>query len=564
MAYFGINGVGNATTATTATDTLRFISDTSVLSANSVLGMDGADLLILGAQGRTGVQSARSTLAVAADLETGSGTFTLQAILNGQDVAYTGTLTHSGLGGNGATTGVAITGVVTSQAGVRTVGGSNFYGNAGNDTIALGSYSGVVSTYTSTTFGGGAGSDLIGTLGYVADLSATTTAGTASIFEKNFFEGGGNADTINIQVDSATFSSNTIQGSQGNDTISFVTNNARVAVSQSNLIAGGGGADNITGTFAQASANTINGGGGNDALNLNFNTGGSNQIYLDVQGTDQSFDGNDILTAVVASGVFSANTIYGGAGNDTIHIQNATGVSNSNVYYLNAGDDIFSARNLSADSLYGGAGNDSIVIGGANTGDSEIELSFIKGGGGDDTIQLTTNAQTGTAVGGSTVVGGLGTDIFTASAIAGSTAVVGVTFQYDSLLDSTISNMDVVNGFDSDETGLTRHFYSPGGASLGSFSGAGHTATNGVVIFSGTFNDNVTARAEAISNAATAGNAFTFKSNAVSYLFVAGSTSDSISDDLLVQVGTAGSANAGQTGVIAIAGGKTITLTNFD
>ena len=149
--------------------------------------------------------------------------------------------------------------------------------------------------------------------------------------------------------------------------------------------------------------------------------------------------------------MFSANTIYGGAGNDTIHIQNVTGVSNNNVYYLNAGDDIFSARNLSADSLYGGAGNDSIVIGGANTGDSEFELSFVKGGGGNDTIQLTTNAQTGTAVGGSTVVGGLGTDIFTASAVAGTTATLGVTFQYDSLLDSTISNLDVVRGFDSDD-----------------------------------------------------------------------------------------------------------------
>ena len=51
------------------------------------------------------------------------------------------------------------------------------------------------------------------------------------------------------------------------------------------------------------------------------------------------------------------------------------------------------------------------------------------------------------------------------------------------------------------------------------------TATNGVVIF-GTFNDNVTV-VLAIPDAASAGNVFTFKSDAVTYLFVAGSTSDS-------------------------------------
>ena len=221
--------------ATTATDTLRFISDTSVLSANSVLGMDGNDLLVLGVQGRTGVASARATYLSGGAGATGSGTYTLSTRLVGQDITYSGFLTYSGIGTQGGTTGIAVTGIVTSQAGVRTVGSSNFYGNAGNDTIALGAYSGIVSTYSSTTFGGGAGNDLIGTIGYVADLSATNTAGTASVFEKNFFEGGGNNDTINVQVDSATFSANTLQGSQGTDCF-FVTNNARVAISQSNLL----------------------------------------------------------------------------------------------------------------------------------------------------------------------------------------------------------------------------------------------------------------------------------------------------------------------------------------
>ena len=115
--------------------------------------------------------------------------------------------------------------------------GIPLYGNAGNDSIALGQQ--VTSLHRTTI--GGAGNDILGTFNQISAGAAVTTANAAAagVYENSFIEGGGGDDTIVIEdaAVSLDLSATTIQGSQGNDQVHIATDGMAKKL---NLFAGGG------------------------------------------------------------------------------------------------------------------------------------------------------------------------------------------------------------------------------------------------------------------------------------------------------------------------------------
>jgi hypothetical protein len=576
MAYFGINGVGTALTATNVDDSINFFGSTSTLSSNTVLGLDGNDLIYLGAQGYTAVGSATFTTGVASGAAVATG-FALNGtgVLLGQDATYVTSwgLTGQSLTGLAGTQIYNLTGVVTSQAAARSLVSTQVYGNAGNDSIYLGGGGfSAAAVITSSTIGGGAGNDIIGTINYINGVSADATAATGGTYEKALVEGGGGDDRILLNIASSTVSAVTVQGSQGNDSITFnvVESDNRQVVTNS-FIGGGGGNDLISGGFFGLATSQIAGGGGNDTLRLRFTDSGSkNIIYGDFNAADSQFDGSDLIdiSAGVAGGAnaWSANTVNAGLGNDTVQVQVVTGAASLNQYFLAGGNDVLSANLISSDSIYAGGGNDSISIR-TDAVSGGFQAGYLVLGGGNDTLRLIGSGdEIAGAFSSNTVFGGLGADIYTAT-VSSNQAVqtAGITIGYDSTLDSTLSAMDTIAILDAQTTGTYSFRYEPGGLSLASFSGAGFTATNGVVVFSATYNNNVTARAEAINSVATAGNVATFEAGGARYLFIAGSTTAGTSDDLVTVVTTNVTGGLGQTaGALTIGAGKNISLTTYD
>ena len=154
MAFYGIPSAGGSLSATESNDTVALAGRQSgTLTANTVLGLGGNDLLYLGAQGFTAVASARILVSGSGN----SGSYSGAASLVGEDITYVDSFsgTWSGATASAAISG-GVTGVVTSQAAARQFIASQLYGNAGNDSIALGNQ---LSTVSASTIGGGAGDD---------------------------------------------------------------------------------------------------------------------------------------------------------------------------------------------------------------------------------------------------------------------------------------------------------------------------------------------------------------------------------------------------------------------
>ena len=182
MAYYGIYSAGVAQTASDLADTVKFsFRSANALTANTVLGLDGSDIIYVGTQDRPPLlpQVSGSTelvfpvvtsttrawepfpllcmavVAMSLTSDTKTGLFT----------AYTTGLDYN--------TGVDAIAVVTSQQAIRTLWQSQLYGNGGNDSIALGAQ---VTSLTGTTIGGGAGNDVIDTFNQISAGAAITTA----------------------------------------------------------------------------------------------------------------------------------------------------------------------------------------------------------------------------------------------------------------------------------------------------------------------------------------------------------------------------------------------------
>jgi len=300
-------------------------------------------------------------------------------------------------------------------------------------------------------------------------------------------------------------------------------------------------------------SSTIAGGGGNDTIQFSA-SGDVAYTYIagDTQNTTSQYDGNDWISGNIGDSA-SSNSVVGGAGNDTIFWSGSQDAG-SNVYQLNAGDDSIRINLLSASTIQAGAGNDTVNILTSMLGGSLVLL-----GGGDDHIIASAglNIDSGNSFNG-TVFGGAGADtFFSASVVSGGT--VGITFGYDALTESTLFATDsVAVAFASGATDY-KFNYTQGGLTLGTFSAAGVTGTNGVVTFTSNFDTNLTARVSAINSAMTTQNAVaTFRdADGKHYLFVQGGAS-TLTDDNFIAVGRD---NANTAATIQLGGGKLVTLT---
>ena len=251
----------------------------------------------------------------------------------------------------------------------------------------------------------------------------------------------------------------------------------------------------------------------------------ANNAAIDGDGADSIYIG----------GTIQNSTVYGGGGADSVSWSGVVG--SGQFVSLNAGADVFTAEDLAviSNSTVGmGAGADLFRV----TDTSTIASSTINMGKGADTFSLSSiDAGTGSFAS-STIAGGAGADFLLASATLSGGSTVGFRVAYNTATDSTLTAMDTIGvGIAAAVSGDYVFDYVPANASRSTFSGAGVSSTNGVVTFSSTFENNVTARAEKIASlGSTAGTTSLFiDGSGINYLFVKGSGSD----DLVVQVGTA-------------------------
>jgi len=275
-------------------------------------------------------------------------------------------------------------------------GGKNFFeGGDGNDTISV--------FATNDTALGGAGDDFI----VSATVTAISSVGAQSDFPgfagRNLLDGGVGNDTI-----VAAFSTDTMIGGEGNDSLSGIFTQASGADGNDTLNAsfanfggssvvlisldGGMGSDQLIGNSSAGATNFMNGGEGND--NILFATTGDRLIGT-LGGNDTisyatGVNFTNLTTPNVITDNLGSNFITGGNGNDSI----TTG----------AGDDILfgAPTNLITpgfdgdDTLNAGGGNDTLLGG--------FEDDYLIGGDGNDSL--------GGGPGADTLIGGSGNDSF--------------------------------------------------------------------------------------------------------------------------------------------------------
>lgn len=280
-------------------------------------------------------------------------------------------------------------------------GGRNFFdGGDGNDTINV--------FATSDTALGGAGDDFIVSASVPNVISSV---GASSAFPgfagRNLLDGGIGNDTI-----VAAFSSDTMIGGDGNDSLSGTFTNA----------AGGDGNDTVDATkafFGNATGTaliTLEGGLGNDLLlgytnptgssftvtNLMNGSEGSDTIIFGSQ-RDRvigNFAGNDFISyasSVTFSGTV-ANLIT-----DTLGSNFIIGGNGTDVVTTGNGDDILFGD--TSNSTLGGFGDDTLNAGGGNdTMLGGFGNDYLIGGDGNDSL--------GGGPGADTLLGGSGNDSF--------------------------------------------------------------------------------------------------------------------------------------------------------
>ena len=191
MAFFGIDSAGQSISATTLADTIALnYATTATVSATTVKGLDGGDIISLGAQGLTSEATGTLVLSYGA-LAVGSGGFsgTISGSYSGSialigSATYTTASTGTWSGSTGATVALTyqpvVSGVVTSERGARSLVASQLYGNAGNDSIAFGES---LTTFSASTIGGGAGNDVIGSYTYVNSVWTQAKVVTAATYK---------------------------------------------------------------------------------------------------------------------------------------------------------------------------------------------------------------------------------------------------------------------------------------------------------------------------------------------------------------------------------------------
>jgi hypothetical protein len=543
MPYYGIPSAGLALTASTANDTVAMANlGGTTLTANSLYGADGNDIISIGAVGRTAVATASvSTGTLGGQVQ--SGTLNLSAQLIGSATYSASTILATGIYAGS----IAVTGVITSQQAARVVNGTLIQGNAGNDSILLGNS---LQRVSASTFAGGAGNDWIAAATNVNNqVTTVATALSAAVFISSRFEGGDGNDTIYL-AGSAEFSALNINANQGNDLVDF-----RNALIQGGSFIGlGDGNDELSGLITSFTTSTIAGGKGNDTIILQGVTNTNVMIGGDRANNDnQTADGND---SIFLNGTTLSAIVYGGGGNDTLTWSGVGG--SANVVSLNAGNDAFTAQlgSLFLDGTLGfGEGNDILDF----ADSARIVSSTINLGNGKDSTYFADFDLGSGNLANTTLNGGAGNDLLLASGTLSAGATVAPVIGYNANSESTISAFDTVAlAIAAGRSGTYAFRYEVGGASLASFSATDGklTGSNGLVTFTSNFASDVTSRAEAVAANTTTGNTSVFlDGSGITYMFVKGS-----SDNLIVQVGTAAVSGGLNDAVLSIGAGKNITL----
>ncbi|MGO7552300.1 M10 family metallopeptidase C-terminal domain-containing protein [Rhizobium johnstonii] len=384
--------------------------------ANTITGGTGNDLLDGGAgndtlAGGTGndiyvVDSASDVINEAVnagtdEIRTALATYSIAALVNVENLTYTGSASFTG-------TGNALANTITGGAGTDTLNGGagadSLIGGAGDDTYI------VDNAGDSVTENAAAGTDTVKTAlaNYTIgnNVENLTYAGTAA------FVGTGNslANTITGGVGNDTLNggagADTMIGGAGDDT--YIVDNASDSVAENaaagtdtvktvlaNYTIGNNveklsytGSADFTGT-GNALANTITGGAGNDTLdggagNDTLIGGAGNDIYV----VDTA---SDVITEAVSAGTDEIRTslaTYSIAALANVENLTYTGSANfagtgnalANTITGGAGTDTLNGG-VGADSLIGGAGDDTYIV--DNAGDSVAENAAA----GTDTVK---------------------------------------------------------------------------------------------------------------------------------------------------------------------------------
>ena len=543
MATFGIRSASKSLTTTTGNDTISIngVGSTN-LSAQSVLGGDGNDVVSLGAFGVTATLTA--TIAVdSGDIAAGmSGRAT--GLIGAGGAVYTAVATASG--GTTVATGVA-TGIMTADAGITTATKLQVKGQVGHDTIVFGSSLAVLSA---GFIGGGQGNDYIGGGSFVNDeyTAGADLLANAKVINTTIF-GGKGRDTINLEGN-GVFSAGKVNGYEDNDTLKFAN------ASATNYFVGGGkGNDTISGDFNKLFTSSVVGGQGQDSLILS-DIGSAVGVQIAADSLDRgstTANGND---SIYISGTLRTSTVLGGAGNDSLTI--ALTAASGNKIYLDAGNDLVSAlvaTDMTNNTIYFGAGNDKFFLAGSG---AKVASGSLILGGGADTVTLSGQAMESSQFAGLTIEGGAGADYLLESTniLTGDTSEAVI--QFKTATDSTITAYDTIalDADGSDESATYVFNWVPGGLKRGTFSGDDVSATVGKVTFTGTFDAAVTARAEKIAELGATNDTYAFADGAGnSYLFIMGAAGNTIA-----QVGSATISGDVQGAALTITDGTRIAL----
>ena len=544
MAYYGIPSAGIALTAGSDNDQIGVMGvGSTALTAQTIFGGEGNDIINFGAAGFTATLTAIYTNSGAAGANTGLGGGLTAIVADPNGVFTTGAVASSKAATTGAAAVASGTIVLTSVAAIGTIDSAFIQANAGNDTIALGTS---LTRVTASEIRAGQGNDFIGfgTQLRAAGAFATSTQNNAEFSDSTIVGGKGN-DTIRL-VGANTFTATEIKAGAGNDHVNLQSGNylsARIGL--------GDGNDILSGQMEEIDAASVEGGAGNDTIFLN-------NIESAVVGGDAlsahaaSTDGND---SIVLNGTMSASTIYGGGGNDTLQISAADIVDSANFINLGAGQDTInlSAASITIQSATIGMGADNDLFTIADD-DVDIMSATIKLGGGNDTIKFTTGSTqdiTTTGFANTTIFGGAGADLLLESADITNAGLIEATFGFNTA-DSTIGGYDTIAIGGGSVTGSYLINVSQGSlAVLTAHTASNFTATNSLITFTSTFSQDLTARVEALDASLTDGQAamFTETNNNLAYLFVQGGTTDTV-----VQIGTAQITNFAASASLTISG----------
>ena len=153
---------------------------------------------------------------------------------------------------------------------------------------------------------------------------------------------------------------NTVQGTSGHDQLNGYAGDDQVlGLDGDDRLNGDVGDDTL---YGDGGDDTLHGEAGNDAL---IGGAGDDQMY--------GHDGSDTL-----NGEDGDDSLVGSAGDDVL-----SGDQGDDALHGDLGDDTLDGG-AGSDTLFGGWGND--VINGAPNGQSDEDVDFLNGGGGDDLI----------------------------------------------------------------------------------------------------------------------------------------------------------------------------------